>query len=133
MNEGWSSSLKTMRTKPTSWNHSSVNLVTTSNALAMARREFRKTSSLNPAPMILAMSFPKMAGNRALLLLKFDKRCKAVMVLLTRGSPEDLEYIVCLRAVCYVAKPYSLDDLVPSLKNLVSESTIAGLIDETLV
>ena len=95
----------------------------------------RKARSLGPTAVILSMNLPRLSGRRVLRFLKFDKKYKGIPViaLLTSNTPEDLEQIARLRADRYMVKPYIVDDLVLSLKNLVSESAISGFIDETLL
>lgn len=80
-----------------------------------------KAKSENPDLIILDIMMPKMNGYKVSRLLKFDKKYKhiPIIMLTARTQEKDRKLGDETGADMYVTKPFEIDDLVNTIRNIL--------------
>jgi DNA-binding response OmpR family regulator len=80
-----------------------------------------KAKSENPDLIILDIMMPKMNGYKVSRLLKFDKRYKhiPIIMLTARTQEKDKKLGEETGADMYITKPFEMDALVNTIKNML--------------
>ena len=80
-----------------------------------------KAKSQNPDLIILDIMMPKMNGYKVSRLLKFDKKYKHIPIIMLTARTQEKDRMLGEEtgADMYVTKPFEMDDLVSTIRNIL--------------
>lgn len=80
-----------------------------------------KAKSENPDLIILDIMMPKMNGYKVSRLLKFDKKYKHIPIIMLTARTQEKDRMLGEEtgADMYVTKPFEMDDLVNTIRNIL--------------